>query len=161
MSLDLSDSVQKWKNHFQAMAQGKIPLDDIYILNQKGRGLGSNNRGKALYKVQSGGQIPANVTTTKTVTTPVNRGYAMAQARIKNSNKLSRSQPLKKRTSGKVIKARKTPVRHRQGSKPRRRRTSKPKKARAKRKAPVRKTAAQKSRKRKTTKRVVKKDVFR
>ena len=89
------------------MAAGLIPLDDIYILNQKGRGLGSNNRGKALYKVQSGGQAPSNVTTTKTVTTPVNQGYAMAQARIKNSNKLSRSQPLKKRASGKVIKAKK------------------------------------------------------
>ena len=96
MSLDLSDSVQKWKHHFQSMAQGKIPLDNIYILNQKGRGLGSNNRGKALYKVQSGGQAPSNVTSTNTVTTPVNQGYAMAQARIKNSNRLSRSQPMKK-----------------------------------------------------------------
>lgn len=159
MSLDLSDSVQKWKNHFQAMAQGKIPLDDIYILNQKGRGLGSNNRGKALYKVQSGGQTPSNVTTTKTVTTPVNRGYAMAQARIKNSNKLSRSQPLKKRTSGKVIKARKTPVRRRRVSKPRRRRTSKPNKSRVKRKTPARKRTARQGGKRK--RRVVKKDVFR
>ena len=159
MSLDLSDSVQKWKNHFQAMAQGKIPLDDIYILNQKGRGLGSNNRGKALYKVQSGGQTPSNVTTTKTVTTPVNRGYAMAQARIKNSNKLSRSQPLKKRTSGKVIKARKTPVRRRRVSKPRRRRTSKPNKSRVKRKTPARKRTARQGGKRKRC--VVKKDVFR
>ena len=137
MSLDLSDSVQKWKHHFQSMAQGKIPLDDIYILNQKGRGLGSNNRGKALYKVQSGGQAPSNVTSTNTVTTPVNRGYAMAQARIKNSNRLSRSQPMKKRASGKVIKARKTPVRHRRVSKPQRRRTSKPKKSRTKRNAPA------------------------
>ena len=161
MSLDLSDSVQKWKNHFQSMAQGKIPLDDIYILNQRGRGLGSNNRGKALYKVQSGGQGPSNLTTTNSVTTPVNRGYAMAQARIKNSNKLSRSQPMKKRTTGRVIKARKNPVRHRRVSKPRTRRTSKPKKSRAKRKAPARKSAKRKGPKRKTTKRVVRKDVFR
>ena len=143
------------------MAQGKIPLDDIYILNQKGRGLGSNNRGKALYKVQSGGQTPSNLTTTNTVTTPVNRGYAMAQARIKNSNKLSRSQPLKKRTSEKVIKARKTPVRHRCASKPQRRRTSKPKKSRVERKVPARKSAARKGQKCKSTKRVVRKDVFR
>ena len=83
----------------------KIPLDDIYILNQRGRGLGSNNRGKALYKVQSGGQGPSNLTTTNSVTTPVNRGYAMAQARIKNSNKLSRSQPMKKRTTGEGYKS--------------------------------------------------------
>ena len=46
----------------------------------------------------------------------------MAQARIKNSNGLSRSQPMKKRASGKVIKARITPVRHRHVSKPQRRR---------------------------------------
>ena len=119
------------------MTQGKIALDDIYILNQKGCGLGSNNRGKALYKVQSGEQAPSNVTSTNTVTTPVNRGYAMAQARIKNTNRLSRSQPMKKRALGKVIKARKSPVRHRRVSKPLRRRTSKPKKPRTKRKAPA------------------------
>ena len=71
MSLDLSDSVQKWKSHFQSMAEGKIPLDDIYIIHQKGRGLGTTNNGKALYKIQSGGQTPTN-TTTETVTTPAN-----------------------------------------------------------------------------------------
>ena len=127
MTLDLSDSVQKWKNHFQYMAQGKIPVDDIYVLNQKGRGLGTTNRGKALYKVQSGGQAPSNITTTKTVT-PVNRGFAMAQARIRNSNKLSRSQPLKsRRKTGKVIKAKRMPAKCRRVTKPHQRRITKTK----------------------------------
>ena len=147
MTLDLSDSVQKWKNHFQSMAQGKIPLDDIYVLNQKGRGLGTTNRGKALHKVQS----PSNITTTNTVTTPVNRGFAMAQARIRNSNKLSRSQPLKsRRKTGKVIKAKRMPAKHRRVTKPRRRRITKTKQ---------RKTIKPRARKRKTH--TVKKDIFR
>ena len=158
MTLDLSDSVQKWKNHFQAMAQGKIPLDDIYVLHQRGRGLGTTNRGKALYKVQSGGQAPSNVTTTKGVTTPVNRGFAMAQARIRNSNRLNRSQPLRQRRStGRVIKARKTQVRRKTAPKPRRRRVSKPRK----RTSTTRKAPKRRATKKKSTKRVIKKDVFR
>ena len=76
--------------------------------------------------MQSGGQAPSNITTTKTVTTPVNRGFAMAQARIRNSNKLSRSQPLKtRRKTGRVIKARRTPAKHRRVTKPQRRRITK------------------------------------
>ena len=78
MALDLSDSVQKWKDHFKAMALGKIPLDDIYVMPQKGGGLGTTPRGRALYKVQDGGRKPA----AQKITTPVNRGYAMAQAQI-------------------------------------------------------------------------------
>ena len=136
MSLELSDSVQKWKSHFQSMAEGKIPLDDIYIINQKGHGLGTTNKGKALYKIQSGGQTPTN-TTTETVTTPANLGFAMAEARIRNSNKLNRSQPVKKRSVGRVIKAKKNPVKCKKVSKPQRRNISKKKTN----KAPTRNTS--------------------
>lgn len=156
MSLDLSDSVEKWKSHFQSMAEGKIPLDDIYIINQKGRGLGTTNKGKALYKIQSGGQRPSNATTTETITTPANRGFAMAQARIRNSKKLNRSQPVKRRTAGKVIKAKKPAVKRKKVSKPQRRNISKTKTKRV----PARKTPAQKKKKTNTYKRIVKKDVF-
>ena len=122
----ISDSVQKWKSHFQSMAEGTIPLDDIYIINQKGHGLGTTNKGKALYKILSGGQTPTN-TTTETVTTPANQGFAMAEARIGNSNKLNRSQPVKKRSVGRVIKAKKNPVKHKKVSKHQRRNISKKK----------------------------------
>ena len=43
----------------------------------------------------------------------------MVQARIRNSNKLSRSQPLKtRRKTGRVIKARRTPAKRRKVTKP-------------------------------------------
>lgn len=54
MTVDLRDSVDKWKSHFQAMAHGKIPVESVYVLNQKGKGLGTNPKGWALYKIQSG-----------------------------------------------------------------------------------------------------------
>ena len=140
MSIDLSDSVQKWRNHFQSMARGKIPLDDMYILNQKGRGLGTNSRGKTLYKIQTGGQLP---TTTNTVINPVNRGYAMAQARIKNAQRSRNALKgkVRKRRTPKAIKVRaqavyrKKTLRHRKRKTvARKKRSIKPKKITVKRK---------------------------
>ena len=57
MTVNLKDSVEKWKSHFQDMAHGKIPVDNVYVLNQKGKGLGTNPKGQALYKIQQVGQL--------------------------------------------------------------------------------------------------------
>ena len=163
MALDLSDSVHKWQNHFRNMAQGKIPLDDIYVIPQKGGGLGTTPKGKALYKVQSGGNIPTkSTTTTSTMTNPINRGYAMAQARIKNAKPIQR----KKRnvSSGrprakKVIKARKIRYRNTIPSVRRRRRT--PKKTQSKNNYRKKKSIKPKGKRKTTTAgRKVKKDIF-
>ena len=31
--------------NFQDMAHGKIPVENVYVLNQKGKGLGKNPKG--------------------------------------------------------------------------------------------------------------------
>lgn len=156
MAYDLSNSIQKWKNHFQAMAQGKIPLDNMYIMHQRGRGLGTNPRGKTLYKVQSGGQF-TTPTSTNTVVTPTNRGYAMAKARIRNAARSRSSgikrRPMKRRTRSKSIKGRKFPAKGRKASRSQARKTSilRKRKSKTKRKTPIR---------RRTTYRRIKKDIF-
>ena len=129
MSLDLSNSVQKWKNHFQAMARGKIPENNMYIMNQKGRGLGINSRGKALYRIQTGGQLPPSKTsTTNTIINPSNRGYAMAKARIRHSRPtIKRKRTYKRRAPS--IKVKHTAKKRRTVSKHRRVKTKKTKRA--------------------------------
>ena len=70
---------EKWQEHFKRMAEGKIPPEDVYVLNQKGRGLGNTQKGKVLYKMkQSGaGLNPIMVT-------PVAQGIAQAESKIQN-----------------------------------------------------------------------------
>lgn len=105
MSIDLSNSVNKWKHHFESMAKGNLPLDNIYYINQRGRGLGVNNRGKALYKIQSGGQSATSNTTSYN---PVNKGYAMAQARIRNKSRVKKGRVSKSIKRKKYIRKSKT-----------------------------------------------------
>ena len=47
-------SIEKWKEHFRCMAQkGHMHEDDIFIVNESGRGLGRNAYPKCtLYKVR-------------------------------------------------------------------------------------------------------------
>ena len=47
-------SIEKWKEHFRRMAQkGHTHEDDIFVVNQSGRGLGRNAYPKhTLYKVR-------------------------------------------------------------------------------------------------------------
>ena len=52
----MRDNRNKWKTHFQDMARGKIQTNNLYFLNKKGRCLGTNPKGHALYRVQTGGQ---------------------------------------------------------------------------------------------------------
>lgn len=92
-------SLQKWTQHFESMAKGHIPIDEIYVLNQRGRGLGNSRRGKIVYPVK---QMGSGITK---IVSPVAQGLNQAKTKIERA-KRGRSgcvgKPIKRRTqSGK------------------------------------------------------------
>ena len=75
----MSIYLDKWKNHFKNMAKGNVPLEQVYVISQKGRGLGTNRNGKVMYGVKSQlGFGTVNVS-------PVEQGIQQAKSELKNS----------------------------------------------------------------------------
>lgn len=86
------ENVDKWTDHYKSMAEGKFPLEDMYILNQQGRGLGLNKRGKIIYKIQK----------TPPIISPVAQGINQAESMVKSKGRIKRSSRKKKTHSKRI-----------------------------------------------------------
>lgn len=86
MRKPIIENVEKWTNHYQAMAEGKFPLEDMYILNQQGRGLGNNRKGKIIYKIGK----PQNPTISPQIISPVAQGIDQAESMVKTKSRIKR-----------------------------------------------------------------------
>ncbi len=75
-------SVEKWKSHFKKLAHKAYPHEDMYVVNQTGRGLGRNSYSKTQYKVRpmkdSSGPNPS-----VQIVSPVAQAVEQARALVK------------------------------------------------------------------------------
>ena len=136
-------SVEKWKEHFKRLTSRLHSPDDVYLVNQTGRGLGRNSYPKrVLYKVRrqtgvgvGGGGGSGGGGTKVEIVSPVAQNINQARALIKGSKN-----GIKKKHSGKGVTKKK---KHERGniSKGKKKKSSKKKTPvkKKKKKKPIRK----------------------
>ena len=101
-------------NHYKSMAEGKIPFEDMYILNQKGRGLGNKNKSQVIYKIQKGN----TPTISAQLVSPVAQGINQAESMVKKKKAaIKRKKTTKRHQSGKITKRKAPPKKGRKSSK--------------------------------------------
>ncbi len=92
-------SVERWKEHFKRMAHKSFPHEDMYIVNQVGRGLGRNAYQTTTYKIRN----PAKNTGPNPavqIVSPVGQDVERAKALI--DEKPIKKKKTKKKTSKKA-----------------------------------------------------------
>ena len=87
----MNTNLEKWKNHFKNMAKGRVPLEQVYVISQKGRGLGSSRNGKVMYGVKNqAGSGTVNIS-------PIEQGIEQAKSELKNEYGMTDRKHIKRR----------------------------------------------------------------
>ena len=96
-------SVRQMENYFNSMAHGKVKPSQMYMINQKGRGIGNSRRARSIYKVSQVGGAAS-------IISPVQQGIVQAKKKTgikrKASSSRSHSKTKRRRVSGKKRKKR-------------------------------------------------------
>ena len=101
MRKPIIEHVDKWTDHYKSTVEGKIPFEDMYVLNQKGRGLGNRNKSHVIYKIQKGKNPPISAQ----LVSPVAQGINQAESMMKKKKAAIKRKKTSGRThSGKITK---------------------------------------------------------
>ena len=104
-------STTAWTQHFLKMARGGLPIEDTYIVTQRGRGLGRSAFQRTSYKVRE--LSPSRPLPPVTVVSPVAQGIQQAKAKIPikgqstKTSKVSKTKDKKKKGGEKKKKKKK------------------------------------------------------
>ena len=79
MRKPIIENIDKWTHHYESMAKGEIPFEDMYVLNQQGRGLGNQRRSKVIYKIQKSGEERIS----PKIISPVAKGVDQAESMVR------------------------------------------------------------------------------
>lgn len=104
-------SVEQWKAHFKQLAHREFPNEDVYLVNQTGRGLGRNSYNRNVYKVRKPSSSQVNIVSP--VAQTVNRARALMKKKTikKRATSKNDSRSVGRSTSRKrVAKKRKRSV---------------------------------------------------
>ena len=82
-------SVERWKEHFKQLAHREFPNEDMYIVNQRGRGIGRNAYKKTVYKVRN--PKPGQVN----IVSPVAQTVQRARAQMNRKKRTTKATPRK------------------------------------------------------------------
>lgn len=80
-------NVSQMENYFTEMSKGKIEPSELYIINQKGRGIGNPRRSKAIYRIPN----QTGSGSTAPFISPIAQGIAQARSHLKQGTKRKRS----------------------------------------------------------------------
>ena len=98
MRKPIIENVDKWTNHYESMAKGKIPFEDMYVLNQKGRGLGNHKRSRIIYKIQKTNNSSVS---SPQIISPVAQGINQVESMVKQRKKCIKTKPKRRRNQSK------------------------------------------------------------